>query len=323
MNTATDQLLTNLGHQDGIWFQPNPGNAGDSLLAVAARQKFRKLGLRVHEIGPDFDATDKVVVYGGGGNLVRYYRVASDFLERHHERARHLVVLPHSVDGHEDLLGRLGPNVTIVCRERFSFQHCSRHAHRANVLLGHDLAIETELRPLRPWAGPVELATHGLVHLVGAKAPLPARVAYARKVVGALRRTLSTSLSTGPRLPAFRTDIENGIGDVPAGNLDLSELFMLHDATRRGANLCVRLLCGFLSRHEVVATDRLHVAIAAALLGLEVELHPNSYYKCAAVWEHSLKSRFPRIRWMGTDPSVSSAFRATDIVAERAGQRAF
>jgi hypothetical protein len=41
--------------------------------------------------------------------------------------------------------------------------------------------------------------------------------------------------------------------------------------------------------HSRIQTDRLHVAIAGALLGREVHLHPNSYYKNQAVYDYSLE----------------------------------
>lgn len=45
-------------------------------------------------------------------------------------------------------------------------------------------------------------------------------------------------------------------------------------------------------------TDRLHVAIAGALLGKSVELHANSYFKNRAVYQFSLRS-FPSVRFVG------------------------
>lgn len=306
MNPALDEMLGTHGRQDGIWFQPNPGNAGDSLLAVAARQKFQRLGIPVHEIGPDFDAEGKVVVYGGGGNLVRYYRFAADFLERHHEHARHLIVLPHSVEGNEDLLGRLGANVTIVCRERISFQHCHRHVRRAELLLGHDVGIELDPRSLRPWATLRHLLAHAVEHSLLSGEPFPSRIHYLRKLGGTFRRLVRrASPAPGADTPitAFRSDVESLHGEPPEENLDLSELLMLHDSTGRNAELGVRLLLGCLARHRAVSTDRLHIAIAAGLLGLDVELRANSYFKCAAVWDHSLRARFPNIRWSGPVPT--------------------
>ena len=51
-----------------------------------------------------------------------------------------------------------------------------------------------------------------------------------------------------------------------------------------------------------VYTDRLHVAIACGLLGVNCLLSPNSYFKCSAVYEHSVRHRFPHVRWAATPP---------------------
>jgi hypothetical protein len=56
------------------------------------------------------------------------------------------------------------------------------------------------------------------------------------------------------------------------------------------------LLFRVLTGCKRVVTDRLHIAIAGALLGLEVELHPNSYYKNRAVYDYSLR-RFSNVRF--------------------------
>ncbi len=52
-------------------------------------------------------------------------------------------------------------------------------------------------------------------------------------------------------------------------------------------------------RYDEIRTDRLHVAIAGALLGKRVLLHDNSYGKNRAVWEHSVAGRFATVEWCG------------------------
>lgn len=44
-----------------------------------------------------------------------------------------------------------------------------------------------------------------------------------------------------------------------------------------------------------VETDRLHVAIAASLLGKRVRIQNNSYGKNRAVYEFRLRDRFPNL----------------------------
>jgi exopolysaccharide biosynthesis predicted pyruvyltransferase EpsI len=72
---------------------------------------------------------------------------------------------------------------------------------------------------------------------------------------------------------------------IPAGNYDisldgnhLSEAGPFFDAV---------------AKYAVIHTDRLHVAIAACLLGRELHLHPGGYFKNRAVFRSSIEGRFP------------------------------
>jgi exopolysaccharide biosynthesis predicted pyruvyltransferase EpsI len=51
----------------------------------------------------------------------------------------------------------------------------------------------------------------------------------------------------------------------------------------------------FIRTAPPIVTDRLHVAIGAALLGKTCALHDNSYGKNAAVYRHSLKYHFRHV----------------------------
>ena len=63
------------------------------------------------------------------------------------------------------------------------------------------------------------------------------------------------------------------------------------------ARLAARDFLAIADRYDEIRTNRLHVAIAGALLGKRVFMHDNSYGKNRAVWEHSLAGRFPDIAW--------------------------
>jgi len=45
-----------------------------------------------------------------------------------------------------------------------------------------------------------------------------------------------------------------------------------------------------ISRHDLIRTDRAHVAIAAAMLGKTVECRPTSYHKVPGIVEYSISS---------------------------------
>jgi len=87
-------------------------------------------------------------------------------------------------------------------------------------------------------------------------------------------------------LNAFRSDNESILNALPESNNDLS-----HNGY---ATKPLDELIGILQKYAQVNTDRLHIAIGSALLGKQVKLFPNSYYKNKAVFDYSL-GKFPNI----------------------------
>lgn len=85
-------------------------------------------------------------------------------------------------------------------------------------------------------------------------------------------------------LNAFRSDKESVLHLLPELNIDIS----YNGYATKPLNDFINTL----QKYERINTDRLHVAIAATLLGKKVVLFPNSYYKNRAVFDYSLK-RFP------------------------------
>jgi len=291
LNDDLESLLRQCAQEGPIWYHPNPGNAGDALIAYATYALFERLGVPwLPADGPDFAADGRNVAYGGGGNLVPGYGDARRFLEKHHASARRMILLPHTVDGNEDLLARLGPNVHLFAREERSFDHCSRHAAGANVALGHDLALSLPSSAIRR-PGVAELAGALLASLGRRRPP------RARMVAMVLQRIARSGWPMGQVLTAFRTDRESVGRPLPPDNRDLSETFLLGSMEPRWASLSARLLLGWVAGASLVRTDRLHVSIACCLVSTPVEIHPNSNRKVEKVYEHSLRGRFPSVRW--------------------------
>lgn len=88
----------------------------------------------------------------------------------------------------------------------------------------------------------------------------------------------------------FRRDAESaGALSIPADNCDLSA----EGRTRSP----IEPFFERIARHEIIRTDRLHVAIAACLLGREVHLHAGGYFKNQAVFRSSIEPYFPRARF--------------------------
>ncbi len=90
-------------------------------------------------------------------------------------------------------------------------------------------------------------------------------------------------------LNTFRSDKESILQTLPRSNSDISY--------NGYATKPLNELINVLQKYEQVNTDRLHIAICATLLGKQVKLFPNSYYKNKAVFDYSLR-RFLNISFV-------------------------
>lgn len=270
-----------------VWFHPNAGNAGDSLIAAATYQTFDRIGLRYRPVrahDPTPWTAGGVLIAGGGGNLVDLYANMRDFLTPRHAAASRVVLLPHGVRGHGDLIAEFGPHVDVICRDPVSEAYVREHARRCSVLLMHDMALALDVSslPRMDWPrrapSPEQVRRYWLHRWRVSRAPRPADPAV---------------------LNAFRLDEESAGGALPSDNIDVSRLLAAGVFPEFIAFRVVRDLLGAVDAAAVVNTDRLHVCIAALLIGKEVNFYDNSYGKNRSVYEFSLKGRFPRLNWRG------------------------
>lgn len=86
----------------------------------------------------------------------------------------------------------------------------------------------------------------------------------------------------------FRRDAEKVMEmTIPEGNRDISA-----EGTE---STPMADFLDAIARFETVHTNRLHVSIAAAMMGRQVHLYPNSYFKNRSIYEASLKLAFPNV----------------------------
>jgi exopolysaccharide biosynthesis predicted pyruvyltransferase EpsI len=288
MHSDLENVLRSIRNSNAVYV-PNGGNAGDSFIAHATYQLFARLDVGV-QFGSLSEAyPGRVVIVGGGGNLVHPYPNIANFLKRNLGQWQQLVILPHTIRAYEETLGQFGPNCTVFCREKPSFDFVTSVSAQASVHLSHDLALSCDFaetkramanRRSRDLFEPTLL------------------IRNAKRLV----RSLGHSLMNRGRaqvLNAFRTDVEGTAGDVPRSNIDLSEAFAADDMSPASSLHATYWTMSFVDRFEVVRTNRLHIGIMAAMLGKHVELFDNSYGKVRDVFNHSLHDRFPNVRWQG------------------------
>jgi exopolysaccharide biosynthesis predicted pyruvyltransferase EpsI len=299
-SSSVFNVLNKLPKNEKIYYRSNPGNAGDALIAAGAFILFEQAGLDIEIIDVNtFDSTGKIVIYAGGGNLVGIYPEARDFFFKHHKNAKQFILLPHTVAKNEDLLSQLGSNVTLFAREEVTYNHLLQHAKHTTVLLDHDLAFH--IKPNTLLSEPIISLPGCIIKKVFYKltdkkslfSALPQPSIMWRNSVFEWRSFFSGNNSGN----FFRTDVERALEITPEHNTDLS---IMYEYGTRNKEICfytvIRLL-KFLNKHQEINTDRLHICIAGALLGKEVNFYPNSYFKCRAVFDYSLKNRFPCVNW--------------------------
>ena len=235
----------------------NPGNAGDAVIAHATFQLFEKLNIKLQIIKHEEIVHDKIIFYAGGGNLVEgKYENAYYFINNNFRQNREIILLPHTVYGYDELL-LSAKNLTIFCREKISYQNLAAIGFPSERLfLAHDMAFLLSKTEFQDY--------------------------------------LMNGKGTAN---CYRTDKESARPfDMPNDNRDISlswngELWHRPDFAKN----VTHSLASYLSAFETVKTDRLHVAILAAIIGKKVVLYPNNYFKIKAVFEYSIKEAFDNV----------------------------
>ena len=248
----------------------NPGNAGDSLIALGTLLLLDSLGLRVsiHQPQESFDVNDRIF-YGGGGNFVPYYKACREFFMRN-RHVRQLVLLPHTVNGQRDILQQLPANVILFAREQRSFRHLTRcMTYPDNARIDHDLAFAI---------GPTAIRA-----LIGSERP-----------------------ESSGTLHAYRRDREATTIVIPPDNRDISAICRLpgNTQTLNGIVNSSAAMLNAIAPYETVKTNRLHVAIASALMGKQTILSRNSYFKNKQIYKYSLKPHFQNIKFVNASERV-------------------
>ena len=103
----------------------------------------------------------------------------------------------------------------------------------------------------------------------------------------------------------FRMDNErSGNFPIPPENRDIS-----HEGNERCE---VAPFFSAIARYEVIHTDRLHVAIAACLLGRELHFYSGLYFKNEATYLSSMKGRYPDAHFHATPVEERKVRMPTD-----------
>lgn len=274
MNKVIEHLELAKNRYKKIYFRPNSGNAGDSLINVGFYSLAEKVDLEYTEISDDFDyaalGPDDLVILSGGGNIVPYWHAGSDLIRRLTQYSFPLLLMPQSIEGRQDVLSLLRKGDTLFLRERYSFDYARSLDLSCDISLDHDLAFSTNL----------ELFTTPV------KSP-KSSIKNARKMLYIAYHYVRSRFTKS--LSALRTDRESKIGGPKRKINDISIVAKFGTRDRDLNLFSAKWLLKVLSWYDVVETDRLHVFVGCMLVGTRVVLHDNAYHKITGVFEYSVK----------------------------------
>lgn len=274
------KLIESLKHfiENDAAFYPGYGNLGDGLIALGTLDLFEDLGWSPKCIEgrskETFSGYNYIVMGGGGGWVKGLWETYLEQTITFLQNGGQLLILPTSFFGFGSEFVPYADQVTIFCREQQSYEELLRQGMPEDrIFVCSDMAFYTKEKHFS------DLEIEGEY----------------------------------PVLQIFRLDEEGGRKTPPRTSVDLPLLF--NDVQWTSIEQCVkplRVVAGLISQFECVETDRLHMAVLAALLGRTVRLEPSSYFKIKAIFEYTLH-RFP---------TVSFEERGSDYTLAEQGSRA-
>lgn len=258
-------------------FIPNAGNAGDNLINLGSYRFFDRIGLQ-YELG-NFEQIypDRVIICGGGGALVPHFSGSDEFLRKNHPVCKAMVLLPHTVRTYSDMISEMDERCHLFVREENSYNFVASHITRANLYQSHDMAFMLDV----PYIRNLNWHVSALLHK-GLLRPW---------IVMLLKFGMIAKLK-GPTLHAIRDDIEGQIAPTHPQNIDLSRMFATGDMDFPHCANAAKALSTVIQAFQSVETDRLHIAILATILGLQVQMYDNNYGKNYDVFNNSIDGYF-------------------------------
>lgn len=259
-----------------IYYYPNNGNAGDALINMGFYTLAKKYNVHFVEINKNEInkvREEDVLLIAGGGALVPEWGSTTDLIANLNKKIK-LIIFPQSIRDIDNVISNLPENTTIFCREKYSYQYCLEKSNTKSIFLENDIAFYCDLNEI-------------LDSEVGMQ--FFSKKNIARHII--LGGHKFCSYFKHNIIFAMRVDKEkNDKLDVPRKLInDFSIVASFGAGNYKQSLYSARKFLNLINLYEEIHTDRLHVAIGAALLGKKVKIYNNGYYKCKGVYEKSMK----------------------------------
>ena len=297
-NNIDKQIKETLSALGEFYYIPNSGNAGDAIIACATYQYFEQNGFKYHiidkeNIPEDFGKKNFNLVIGGGGVFVKEhqkgYRELFKFIEN--EQLNKGVILPHSIYNSDDFISLLDEKWTVFCREKQSYDYCTKRNTKASFYLSSDMAFGLDLDFYRNTLLDKSNLINFLINKNEWLFDVNSRLSvYYRDVEErVIKKINNAKIDIGIFL---REDAEKkwDLGDKLPSIIDLS-LFAGggYFSDKSLTVLIARLFLASIDCFKTIVTDRLHIGICAALLNKKVMFLDNNYGKVSSVYDYSMK----------------------------------
>ncbi|CAN7354075.1 polysaccharide pyruvyl transferase family protein [Variovorax paradoxus] len=277
---VTEKILREIANNKtgAVFYYANGGNGGDALINVGFYFLAENIGLTYEAINLEglsgLEPGDTVIV-AGGGTIVPEWQATSRFLSSlSKHRDINLLILPQSIREVDAVLKNLPENTRIICREKYSYQYCLSLLPPHKVLLGDDVAFYVDVARLNKLP-----TTWGRLDWKNITRHL---IYFYHKLKSKFVRKIN----------AFRCDAEASSNLKVKRKIydDISVVAALGSNTQEDSIRSAQRILSLVNLYDELHTDRLHVGIAACLLGKKVTLHENSYYKIKGVYELSMSN---------------------------------
>lgn len=241
------------------------GNIGDGLIQEGTRALLRKCGINYQEFLFPRDARGEILLISGCGSFSHDWDSGINYVSRYLDAFDRIYILPASFDVAsttiKGFLVNLSKKIFIYCREKYSYDAVKKIVpYPENIFLDKDMEFYMDYNM------------------------------WKKKGKGILM--------------AFRKDKERNKEIICRLTIMLHKMRTMFFA--KGTNSDVmqgsytewETALESISKFEKIYTDRVHVAITAALLGKKTYIYPNANHIVKGVYEHSL-AHLPNVFWRG------------------------
>lgn len=271
-----------------IYYRPNGGNAGDALINLG----FYELANSINLNYTIFEARHlsglseaDIVLVAGGGTIVPEWRSTTDFLNVLLTKRCRVVILPQSIRDADEVMKKTRKGDVVFLREKYSYDYCKSLGIDAEVYLDDDTALYVDVNKIK--ASRVKILTSRFYRL---RNIIRIFLLLYHKIRSFFIKDIS----------AIRVDSESANKNSNKIYNDLSLVAAFGSSTVDDDYFQAKVFLNLIDSYNNITTDRLHVLIAAFLLGKKVYVKNNSYYKILGVYQNSLSKMDSKrqIHWL-------------------------